>query len=310
MLQEITEEDINYIDGNMSKKNLLIVYEELREQQKELDLEKYYFRDDFYWNYGILSCAVQRKREQLVCGKTLFGTSTSFVYIDKDSKWIDFVNELKNKYEHLYGWVKNKQQVRRYLSLLLNKLSFTEEYYIKEFAPKVIEEKTGGLLEKVARERLNLPLMEEKKVIVIKEDIDATEKVYKKEEKDEVISDEGIKKYPLKRNGVKVRENAYIYGIEIDGELVYIGKTYRPLKERFSEHIECIFDKDKGGKQQDHLYEAMRNCNGYKFVILFEAHNELTDRELETAERAMIEWKKPRFNWEGVKAPYRYSFEK
>ena len=51
MLQEITVDDIKNVHRSLSKNNLLIVYNELREHQEELGLNKYYFDDNFYWTW-------------------------------------------------------------------------------------------------------------------------------------------------------------------------------------------------------------------------------------------------------------------
>lgn len=108
-----------------------------------------------------------------------------------------------------------------------------------------------------------------------------------------------------------VKKNAYIYGIKIDNELVYIGKTYRDLKERISEHIECMLDESINNSQQNYLYKAMRECEiGYKFELLYESHNAIGNYELEKIEKSLIENIKPKFNYEGVKVPYRFSEDK
>lgn len=105
-----------------------------------------------------------------------------------------------------------------------------------------------------------------------------------------------------------IKNNCYIYGIKVDGELVYIGKTTRTLQERIKEHIGCVLDKTISNSQQKYLYEAMRTCQiGYKFEILYESHNIISNHELEVIEKSFIENMKPKYNYEGVKIPYRFT---
>lgn len=129
-------------------------------------------------------------------------------------------------------------------------------------------------------------------------------------ELDKILQEEKRNKQikQVKKNNNKILKNAYIYKIVIDNELVYIGKTYRDLKNRLGEHIECSLNKSIKNSQQKYLYEAMRNAKyGYKFVILYESHNEIDNHELEEKEKIFIETFKPKFNYEGVKVPYRFS---
>lgn len=100
----------------------------------------------------------------------------------------------------------------------------------------------------------------------------------------------------------------YIYGIFIKGSLAYVGKTTRSPQERWAEHESYVKDKTLKHSQQNHLYEAMR-INKYEFKILYEGNFD-SNYELETKEKILIEELQPRYNWEGVKAPYRYSNQK
>lgn len=95
----------------------------------------------------------------------------------------------------------------------------------------------------------------------------------------------------------KIKENAYIYGIRIDNELVYIGKTFRPIAQRLEEHALL-----NGHNQQ--LEEAMSK-NNYDFVILYKSHNAISNEELEQIEKSLIENIKPKYNILGVTKPYK-----
>lgn len=120
----------------------------------------------------------------------------------------------------------------------------------------------------------------------------------------------------IEENSKKVKDNkkykdACVYGIKIDGELVYIGKTIRPLQERIKEHIEQVLNPNLSNSQQLYLYNAMRNAvYGYKFEVLAKPTKLCTNREIEEVEKKFIEAYQPKYNYEGVKVPYRFSNEK
>lgn len=101
-------------------------------------------------------------------------------------------------------------------------------------------------------------------------------------------------------------ENAYIYGIIINEEIVYIGKTKRPIIQRKQEHEKSAAKiMNVESQQQEHLYKAMREST-YEFVILYESHNEISNFQLQCLECGYINYYKPKFNYEGVKTPYRW----
>ena len=54
----------------------------------------------------------------------------------------------------------------------------------------------------------------------------------------------------------------------------------------------------------------MRKCQGYKFEVLYESHNSISNHELEVIEKSFIENMQPKYNYEGVKVPYRFTNEK
>lgn len=101
---------------------------------------------------------------------------------------------------------------------------------------------------------------------------------------------------------LKKKKLLYIYGIIINEEIVYIGKTKRPIIQRKHEHEKSAAKKSQ---QQEHLYKAMRE-NTYEFVVLYESHNEISNFQLQCLECGYINYYKPKFNYEGVKIPYRW----
>lgn len=110
-------------------------------------------------------------------------------------------------------------------------------------------------------------------------------------------------KYPKKQ---EVEKNAYIYAIQIEGEVVYIGKTCRPIEVRKAEHEDAVALK-KGfyNAQQNFLYRAMRKYP-YEFFILYESHGEISNFQLQCLECGYIEYYKPRYNFVGVQVPYKW----
>lgn len=111
---------------------------------------------------------------------------------------------------------------------------------------------------------------------------------------------------PIKEIKDTKEENAYIYGIIINEEIVYIGKTIRPIIQRKHEHEKSAAKiMNIESQQQEHLYKAMRE-NTYEFIILYESHNEISNFQLQCLECGYINYYKPKFNYEGVKTPYRW----
>lgn len=93
-------------------------------------------------------------------------------------------------------------------------------------------------------------------------------------------------------------ENAYVYGVYINEELVYIGKTYQPLQDRIDAHIQRCHNAQ--------LKEALLN-NHYTFKILYESHNSITSDTLNNIEEALISTNQPKYNKCGVTMPYNHS---
>ena len=104
---------------------------------------------------------------------------------------------------------------------------------------------------------------------------------------------------------------AYVYSIEIGGQVVYVGSTKRPIKTRLSEHIACAL-REQGltNSQQGYLYQAMRE-NPYQFKILWKAPSWVCNlTQMEAMECGFISLLKPKFNYEGVKVEYNFTVGK
>lgn len=122
------------------------------------------------------------------------------------------------------------------------------------------------------------------------------------------------KKYssvPIRRVEEEIKEdNAYIYAFVQDGEIVYIGKTKRPIKQRKAEHeAAAALLRDLDNSQQEHLYKSMREKD-YDFILLYESHGEISNFQLQCLECGYIKYYRPKFNYEGVVVPYRFEEKK
>lgn len=105
------------------------------------------------------------------------------------------------------------------------------------------------------------------------------------------------------------RNNAEIgiYGIYQDGVLVYIGKTQRSFEERWKEHLDVI----NGVKEQSNmvLYKILDKDKDIEFRPLIrvkdiKVEGELTTRDIESMELALITLYQPVGNYQGVKNNY------
>ena len=104
---------------------------------------------------------------------------------------------------------------------------------------------------------------------------------------------------------------AYVYSIQIDGQVVYVGSTKRPIKERLGQHIACSL-KEEGLAlgQQNYLYQTMRE-NPYQFKILWKAPaNVCNVTQMEAMECGFISLLKPKFNYEGMKVAFNFTVDK
>lgn len=108
-----------------------------------------------------------------------------------------------------------------------------------------------------------------------------------------------------------------IYGIYIDGMLVYIGKTTTSFQKRFSQHKHLIDFPENSDTQYDMYYELALARAQDKSVYLkpifvveeveYISLYKLTNRDIESMEFILINLHKPKYNICGVKKPYKYT---
>lgn len=112
----------------------------------------------------------------------------------------------------------------------------------------------------------------------------------------------------------------YIYGIMVDDDVIYVGKTTRKLEKRFGEHLLCMKQEKEGTYQgtQNNLYGYMnwakeRGKNVHMVVLLDTSdilcEREITDELLQTMELGFISYFKQTGqlkNIEGVDKPYKW----
>ena len=99
-----------------------------------------------------------------------------------------------------------------------------------------------------------------------------------------------------------------IYGIYENDELVYIGMTMRNFQIRWNEHLENI----KEQTSELLLYHLINPDNKITFKILLNkkymfSNSEITRRDLEAMEFALIQEHQPKYNFAGRNQPYRFS---
>lgn len=102
-----------------------------------------------------------------------------------------------------------------------------------------------------------------------------------------------------------------IYGIYKNGKLIYIGKTSKSFKERFNQHRRSIKNKDRDDMK---LYSLIEDGDDIQFKPLISANDlmiekgDLTERDLEAMELALIHVRKPIGNLQGVNRIYKFSW--
>lgn len=112
-----------------------------------------------------------------------------------------------------------------------------------------------------------------------------------------------------------------IYKIVINDEIVYIGKT-KCFHNRCRQHKEAVMnwiEKGEAPKKMQKLYEGIKNAmlNGKDVTmeVLVDTDQMLTNHvisnsELSAMELAFIQYFKPRLNYEGIKGPYIFPYER
>ena len=114
-----------------------------------------------------------------------------------------------------------------------------------------------------------------------------------------------------------INECTGIYGIYVENELVYIGKTTQSFQKRFLQHKHNMDYPDDSETQYDMYYElavarAQGSCIQLRplFIVEYVPYDSLyniTNRDLESMEFALIYCYRPRYNIKGVKQPYKYT---
>ena len=111
-----------------------------------------------------------------------------------------------------------------------------------------------------------------------------------------------------------------IYGIYIEDELVYIGKTTRSFRRRLYDHRTLTNTIDKIGKNahNEKFYKALKKAKEenkeIKFVplIVLEdlkviGHNKFSYTDIKMMEFSLISVLKPKYNIEGIYIPYDFN---
>lgn len=107
--------------------------------------------------------------------------------------------------------------------------------------------------------------------------------------------------------GIRMKDCYGIYGIWIDNELVYIGKTICSFWTRFQQHKSGV--KNQGGD----LYLGIKAAKKLgkiveaKPILSFDLETkEYSDRDLSCMEYALIKVLKPKYNKEGRSRGFRF----
>jgi hypothetical protein len=101
-----------------------------------------------------------------------------------------------------------------------------------------------------------------------------------------------------------------IYGIKMGEEMVYVGYTQDDFRVAWLRHESMMRNPKIETPQQNYLYKAMRE-NEYEFVVLLDItklnnNMDYKKRDLECMKLMAINIYKPKFNYEGVKTPYKH----
>ena len=116
---------------------------------------------------------------------------------------------------------------------------------------------------------------------------------------------------------MKIEDCTGIYGIYLNGQLVYIGKTTQSFSKRYKQHKHYIEFPNDSESQYDMYIELAEELAKGSFIQLrpliiaetipYKSLYNLTNRDLESMEFALITMLQPRYNVEGRRKPYRYS---
>lgn len=104
---------------------------------------------------------------------------------------------------------------------------------------------------------------------------------------------------------IKKEDKGGIYGIYEDGQLVYIGMTMRSFEDRWNEHKKNIEKKS----QELNLYSLINPNAKIEFKKILEisqmfSDSQITKRDIQAMEFALIMEHKPKYNFAGRILPY------
>lgn len=108
----------------------------------------------------------------------------------------------------------------------------------------------------------------------------------------------------------KENANRGIYGIYLNGELIYIGKTDVSFEVRYQQHKKAIEE----GSEAQYLYKYLKgkmNGNDVRLkpiinVKELNTKDRITNRDIEAMELALIHLYQPKCNIQGVLQPYKF----
>ena len=110
---------------------------------------------------------------------------------------------------------------------------------------------------------------------------------------------------------IQIQYNHYgIYGLYRNNQLVYIGSTSRPFKERIREHYQNIQKAIETGKSNFQVYSLFTKNDRVSVSILIDmyevGYKQLTEKDLRAMELAMITYFAPIGNVSGLKYGFQF----
>lgn len=120
---------------------------------------------------------------------------------------------------------------------------------------------------------------------------------------------EMIKKFKEEKRQTKKKKKELqggVYGIYEDGELVYIGMTMRNFEDRINEHMKNI----QNHSNELYMYSKFNGELTWSKLIEIKdlkTNKELTRRDIEAMEFALISLYKPKYNLAGNTMEYKFS---
>ena len=123
-----------------------------------------------------------------------------------------------------------------------------------------------------------------------------------------LLKEEEERQNQIKQRAKNKKKVGGVYGMYENGELVYIGMTMRKFEDRWQEHLDNIKDRSTALN----FYQYVSNDAKIEFKKLIEIEKlkcnvELTKRDIEAMEFALIYEHQPKYNLAGRTVPYRFS---